>query len=83
MLRGSLEKIPVELEDVAGIDGCSRLQTPYNVYLPIAAPGLAALVVISRMWIWNVQIIGLSFTFETARTFTVMTVGFRGFGSMD
>jgi multiple sugar transport system permease protein len=40
LLRSYLEKIPVELEEAAYVDGASRLYTLRRVVLPLATPGL-------------------------------------------
>lgn len=40
LLRSYLEKIPVELEEAAFMDGASRLYTLRRVVLPLATPGL-------------------------------------------
>jgi multiple sugar transport system permease protein len=44
--------VPVEIEEAALIDGCSRLQALYRVVLPLAAPGIltAALLVFINAW---------------------------------
>ncbi|MBO6852266.1 MAG: carbohydrate ABC transporter permease [Marivivens sp.] len=40
LLRSYLEKIPVELEEAAYMDGASRMYTLRRVVLPLAVPGL-------------------------------------------
>ena len=40
LLRSYLEKIPVELEEAAYVDGADRLYTLQRVVLPLAVPGL-------------------------------------------
>ena len=40
LLRSYLEKIPVELEEAAYVDGASRMYTLRRVVLPLAVPGL-------------------------------------------
>ena len=44
LLKGYFDTIPVEIEEAALIDGCSRLQAFYRISLPIAAPGVAGSV---------------------------------------
>jgi ABC-type glycerol-3-phosphate transport system permease component len=34
--------LPVELEEAAMVDGCSRTQALVRIVLPLVAPGLAA-----------------------------------------
>ena len=45
--------IPVELEEAAYVDGANRLRTFLNVVLPLAAPALATLSVITFLAFWN------------------------------
>ncbi|MCL4561390.1 MAG: carbohydrate ABC transporter permease [Chloroflexi bacterium] len=83
LLRSFFADVPVELEDAARIDGCSRLQTLSNVYLPLTAPGIAATAILSAIWIWNELTIALALTFESAKTVTVAAAGFRGYAAID
>jgi multiple sugar transport system permease protein len=45
--------IPVELEEAAYVDGANRLRTLVSVVLPISAPALATLGVITFLTFWN------------------------------
>lgn len=83
LLRGFFQAIPVELEDAALIDGCTRFSTLWRIYLPISAPGIAATAVLSAMWVWNELTIALSLTYSNAQTITVAMAGFRGYASID
>lgn len=53
MLKGFFDEIPVDLEEAAMIDGCSRMSAFYRVILPLIAPGLAATAIICLMFSWN------------------------------
>lgn len=52
ILTTFFREVPVEIEEAALIDGCSRLQALYKVVLPLAAPGIltAALLVFIHAW---------------------------------
>ena len=39
LLMGHFRSVPVKLEDAARIDGATRLQTIFRVFLPICVPG--------------------------------------------
>ena len=39
LLLGYFKTVPVELEDAARIDGASRFQTMYRIFLPLCIPG--------------------------------------------
>lgn len=53
MLRQFFKGIPVELEEAARIDGCSRYQIFWRIILPLARPALAALGIFTFVWSWN------------------------------
>lgn len=52
-LRGFVANIPVELEEAAMVDGCSRLQTFWRILLPLVTPGLIAASVFAFILAWN------------------------------
>jgi len=53
ILRGFFADIPIEIEEAALLDGCTRLTTIIRVILPIAMPGLIAAAVYAFMFSWN------------------------------
>jgi ABC-type glycerol-3-phosphate transport system permease component len=53
MLRGYFMTVPIELEDAAMIDGCSRLGALLRITLPLAAPGIAATAILGFLLAWN------------------------------
>jgi len=53
LLKGYFDKIPVELEEAARIDGCSRLRSLIRVVLPLSVPGLLAVGTFSLLLSWN------------------------------
>jgi len=53
MMRQFFRTLPVELEEAARIDGASRLGVLTRIVLPLSAPALATLAVITFMWTWN------------------------------
>ena len=61
VLRGFFESIPVELEDAAAIDGARPLQAFHRVILPLAGPGLAAVVMFNFIRGWNEFLFALIF----------------------
>jgi len=52
-LRGFVDGIPVELEEAAMVDGCSRLTAFRKVVLPLLAPGLIATAIYTTILAWN------------------------------
>lgn len=53
MYHGFIKSIPVELEEAATIDGCSRPQIFYRIIFPILTPIHATVLVLNGIWVWN------------------------------
>ncbi len=69
MMRGFCETVPLEIEEAAFVDGCSRLQILWRVVLPVIQPGLIAVGLFSFLHAWNNLIFALSLTSSpTTRT---------------
>ncbi|MBT2518625.1 carbohydrate ABC transporter permease [Streptomyces sp. ISL-90] len=58
-LRGFVNGVPVELEEAAMIDGCSRAGAFWRVTFPLLAPGLVATGVFGFIQAWNEFIMAL------------------------
>lgn len=52
-LRGFVAGIPIELEEAAQIDGCSKPQAFWKVTFPLLAPGLVSTGIFAFMQSWN------------------------------
>ena len=53
ILEGFFRGLPIELEEAALVDGCSRLQALLYVVVPISTPGLAVTGIFSFLLSWN------------------------------
>jgi N,N'-diacetylchitobiose transport system permease protein len=53
LLRGFVDGVPIELEEAAMVDGCSRTQAFLRVTFPLLAPGLVASGIFAFMLAWN------------------------------
>ena len=72
LLHGFFTAIPVEVEDAALIDGCSRLQALRRIILPLALPGIGATALFAFLGSWNEFFFALMLTTsDTARTIPV------------
>lgn len=58
-LRGFVDGVPIELEEAAMIDGCSRVGAFLRVTFPLLAPGLVATGVFAFIQAWNEFLIAL------------------------
>lgn len=57
ILKIFFDRMPSELEDVARIDGCSRMGIWWHVALPLAKPALAVVVIFNSLNVWNEYIL--------------------------
>ncbi|MBI2529432.1 MAG: carbohydrate ABC transporter permease [Candidatus Rokubacteria bacterium] len=80
MIKAFLDGVPVELEQAAMIDGCSRLGALRRVTLPLAAPGLAATAVFVFVLAWNEFMFAFIFTSVHAKTMPVIIA--QGLGEL-
>ncbi|MBB3025263.1 carbohydrate ABC transporter permease [Trueperella pyogenes] len=53
LLRQFFISIPVELEEAARIDGCSRIGVFWRIIIPLSRPALATLAIFSFLFAWN------------------------------
>lgn len=70
LLKGMIDVIPRELDEVAAIDGCSILGTIWHVILPVAKPGLAVTAMMIWIFSWNEYLFASIMTSMKARTIT-------------
>jgi multiple sugar transport system permease protein len=61
LLMGFFKGIPLELEDAARIDGCSRLSALVRVVFPISLPGILTVVIFSFQLVVNEYIYAITF----------------------
>lgn len=54
MFHGAIHtNVPLELEEAAEIDGCTRWQTFWQIVFPLLKPTIATIAVIDAMGFWN------------------------------
>lgn len=53
MFCGFVKSIPLEIEEAAMIDGCTPMQTFFQVVFPIMKPTTITVAILQAMWIWN------------------------------
>jgi putative aldouronate transport system permease protein len=53
VLKAFFENVPAELEEAARIDGCSEVRLVAQIFLPLALPALATLVLFYAVSYWN------------------------------
>lgn len=71
-MKSFFDGLPVDLENAARVDGCSRLGALFRVVLPLVRPGLAATAILVAIEAWNEVLFALLLTSTTAsRTWPV------------
>jgi multiple sugar transport system permease protein len=78
MMRGYIQDIPLELEESALVDGCSRWQVFTKVVWPMARGGLFATAVFTFVFAWNEFIFALVLTRSDVTTFPVQVTHYFG-----
>ena len=78
MMRGYIEDIPVELEESALVDGCTRWQVLWRVVFPMARTGLFATAVFTFVFAWNDFLFALVLTRTEVITYTVQVTHYFG-----
>ena len=73
LLKGYLDSIPVDLEEAALIDGCSRLQALQKILLPLIVPAIVGLGTFIFVQAWNEYLFALILT-DTPSS-QVITIG--------
>ncbi|NUR69897.1 MAG: carbohydrate ABC transporter permease [Hamadaea sp.] len=76
--------LPVELEEAARVDGCTRLGALVRVILPLARPGIVATVLFVFLLCWDEFLYALIFTSTSdAKTIPVAIAEFTGRNAVD
>jgi multiple sugar transport system permease protein len=78
MMRGYIEDIPLELEESALVDGCSRWAVLWKVVMPMARSGLFATAVFTFVFAWNEFLFALVLTRTEVTTYTVQVTHYFG-----
>ncbi len=85
MFHGAIKtNIPLDLEEAATIDGCSRWQTWWKVVFPLLKPTIATVAIINAMAYWNDYLLpSLVLTKKSLYTIPIATQAFYGTYSTD
>ena len=80
IFHGFVKGIPLELEEAADIDGCSRAGTFFRVVLPLLQPVFVTVLVLNGLWIWNDYLLPLLLLSSNGdiRTIPLAVQGFIG-----
>lgn len=78
MMRGYIQDIPLELEESALVDGCTRWGVFWKVVLPMARTGIFATAVFTFVFAWNEFLFALVLTRSAVTTFPVQVTHYFG-----
>jgi multiple sugar transport system permease protein len=77
LMRGFLKDIPIDLEEAAMTDGCSRLGALVRILLPLAAPGLATTAIFALIGAWNEFLFAVILTSGDSKTLPAAILEFK------
>lgn len=83
MSASYIQDVPLELEEAARIDGCSRGQAFVRVVLPLALPGLVSVGLLVAIAAWSEYFIPLILAGPTTTPASVGIVSFVGVDTID
>ena len=78
MMRGYIQDVPIELEESAAVDGCSRWQVVWKIVMPLTRTGLFATSVFTFVFVWNDFLFALVLTRTEVVTYTVQVTHYFG-----
>jgi multiple sugar transport system permease protein len=78
MMRSYFEEIPLAIEQAARTDGYSWAGAFFRLVLPLAAPGIAATLILAFIFCWNNFVFGLMLGGTTTQPITVGLLSFMG-----
>jgi arabinogalactan oligomer/maltooligosaccharide transport system permease protein len=65
MMKGYFETIPIDLEEAALIDGAGRLGTFTRIAVPLAKPGMVAVLIFTFLTAWSEFVLARTFIGES------------------
>ena len=74
-MKDYFDSIPIELEESAMVDGCSRFHAFIKVSLPLAAPGIAAIAIFIFLHCWEEYLFASIFILSVNNRTVALQVG--------
>ncbi|MCX7027391.1 MAG: carbohydrate ABC transporter permease [Spirochaetes bacterium] len=76
MMRGFIQSIPEECEEAAIVDGCNRFGAFLHVVLPLSAPGISAVSIMTFIFNWNEFLYALILTRNNLKTAPIAVLSY-------
>ncbi|MFD1387335.1 carbohydrate ABC transporter permease [Oceanobacillus oncorhynchi subsp. oncorhynchi] len=84
MLKGFFDTIPVEIEEAAMIDGCSRIYIIIRIMLPLSVPAIISAGIYALVHAWSEFVLTFTFVSEDSmRTLSTGVFNFMGLWIVD
>jgi len=83
MMRSFFMEVPVEIEEAALVDGCSRWRTLRMILIPAVLPGILASSTLAFISLWNEFMLALINTGRRTRTLPIEIYNSIGYYSLD
>jgi multiple sugar transport system permease protein len=83
IMIGFFEDVPIELEEAARIDGCSRAGVFLRIALPLVRPGLVSAGILALIFAWNSFLFPLILAGVETKTLPVLVYSFMTFDFLD
>ncbi len=71
LLEGFFKEVPHEISEAARIDGCSSRMELIRIIIPLSAPGLLSVTILTFIFIWNEFMFASVLTTSSSRTLPV------------
>jgi raffinose/stachyose/melibiose transport system permease protein len=79
MFTGFMKSIPLEIEEAAMIDGCTPIQTYFQIVFPMLKPTMVSVGILEAMWVWNDYLLPtLVLDIKKYKTIPMLIQYFRG-----
>lgn len=76
LMMGFFKGVPIDVEDAALIDGCSRVKAFLKVCLPVVKPGIATSAMFAFMMAWNEYFYAVIMTGNKTKMLTIYIQSF-------
>lgn len=77
LMASFFEAVPVEIEEAAKVDGCSRLRVLWSVVMPVVSGGVAVTAIFAFLASWNEFLFATLLTSVRAQTTPIMIANFQ------
>jgi multiple sugar transport system permease protein len=78
LMRGYFLEIPIEIEEAAYIDGCSKLGVLVRIVLPLSKPGMVSATIFTLMMSWSDFIFAGTLGSKSSQTLPVIAAATQG-----